>query len=33
VILAWIFDKERLMPVQYLGIAITLSGVVAITAG
>lgn len=33
VILAWIFDKERLMAVQYVGIAIAITGVVAITAG
>jgi drug/metabolite transporter (DMT)-like permease len=33
VLLAWIFDRERLMPVQYFGIAITLAGVLAITAG
>lgn len=33
VILAWIFDKERLMAVQYVGIAIALVGVIAITAG
>lgn len=33
VVLAWAFDKERLLAVQYLGIGITLAGVVAITAG
>lgn len=33
VILAWALDKERLMAVQYLGIAIALAGVAAITAG
>ena len=33
VVLAWIFDRERLLPVQYIGIAITLAGVLAITAG
>lgn len=33
VILAWIFDKERLLAVQYAGIVIALAGVIAITAG
>lgn len=33
VILALIFHKERLMPIQYLGIVATMGGVIAITAG
>ena len=33
VVLAWALDKERLMTVQYFGIAIALGGVAAITAG
>ena len=33
VVLAWVFDKERLMPIQYVGICIALAGVAAITAG
>ena len=33
VILAWIFLKERLMPIQYVGIVATFIGVVSITAG
>ena len=33
VILAWWIHKERLMPVQYLGIAITFSGVALISLG
>lgn len=33
VILAWIFHKERLLPIQYVGISATLIGVIAITAG
>lgn len=32
-LLAWWFLKERLMPIQYLGIAITMAGVAAITSG
>lgn len=33
VILAWIFLKERLMAIQYVGIVATFIGVVSITAG
>ncbi len=33
VLLAWIFDKERLLAVQYVGIGIAICGVAAITAG
>ena len=33
VILAWQILKERLLPIQYIGIVCTLIGVVAITAG
>jgi drug/metabolite transporter (DMT)-like permease len=33
VVLAWALDKERLMVVQYFGIAIAIGGVAAITAG
>jgi drug/metabolite transporter (DMT)-like permease len=33
VILAWWIHKERLIPVQYLGIAITFSGVALISLG
>lgn len=33
VVLAWIFEKERLMAIQYGGIVIAIAGVVAITAG
>ena len=33
VVLAWGLAKERLAPVQYIGIVATLSGVLAITAG
>ncbi len=33
VVLAWALDKERLQAVQYIGIAIALAGVAAITAG
>lgn len=33
VLLAWRFHHERLMPVQYVGIAATVIGVAAITAG
>ena len=33
VVLAWALDKERLMIVQYVGIAIAIGGVAAITAG
>lgn len=32
-ILAWWFLKERLIPVQYLGIVVTMAGVAAITSG
>lgn len=32
-ILAWWFLKERLIAVQYLGIVVTMAGVVAITSG
>jgi drug/metabolite transporter (DMT)-like permease len=33
VLLAWWIHKERLMPVQYLGIAVTFSGVALISLG
>ena len=33
VLLAWWIHKERLMPIQYLGIAITFCGVALISAG
>lgn len=33
VVLAWRFHGERLLPVQYLGTALTVAGVVGITAG
>lgn len=33
VLLAWRIHGERLMPIQYAGIVLTLGGVVAITAG
>jgi len=33
VLLAWWIHKERLMPVQYLGIAVTFSGVALISIG
>lgn len=33
VILAWGLAKERLAPIQYLGVAATIGGVIAITAG
>lgn len=32
-ILAWWFLKERLIPIQYIGIVVTMAGVVAITSG
>jgi drug/metabolite transporter (DMT)-like permease len=31
--LAWWFLKERLIPIQYIGIVVTMAGVVAITSG
>ena len=33
VLLAWWIHKERLMPIQYLGIAVTFSGVALISLG
>ena len=33
VLLAWIVHDERLAKIQYLGIAVTLAGVAAISAG
>ena len=33
VLLAWIFLKERLQPIQYVGIIATFIGVISITAG
>lgn len=32
-LLAWWFLKERLLPIQYLGILVTMAGVAAITSG
>jgi drug/metabolite transporter (DMT)-like permease len=32
-ILAWWFLKERLILIQYIGIVVTMAGVVAITSG
>lgn len=32
-LLAWWFLKERLLPIQYLGIVVTMAGVAAITSG
>lgn len=32
-LLAWWFLKERLMPIQYVGIFVTMAGVAAITSG
>jgi uncharacterized membrane protein len=33
VLLAWMFLKERLQPIQYVGIIATFIGVISITAG
>ena len=33
VVLAWLFLKERLQPIQYVGIIATIIGVISITAG